>query len=103
MCVGESAANKCDIPPRRTAEGFRFGAVAMFLKEPETNTSLGPVCAQASGFTCVKNSDTMLYLTDDLCFIDSSNALWRGPSHWNGVFGFMSWRKGSILSVILKV
>ena len=66
--MGESAADKCDLSPCRTAEGFRFGALAMFLKEPETNTSLGPVCGQASGFTCVKNSDTMLYLTNDDLF-----------------------------------
>ena len=64
--MGASAADKCDLPPSWTAEGFRFRAVTMFLKEPETNTSLGPVCGKVSGKSCVKNSDTMLYLTNDV-------------------------------------
>ena len=64
--VREPAAHQSDAPTVTTAEWLNIDAAAVFLEQPESDASLGPICSKACRFSLIKDADTMLNLVHNL-------------------------------------
>ena len=64
-CMGEVTSDQRCFPACTAAERCVCGASAVFLKEPVSDASLGPICGQAGRFGFVKYADTLFNLIND--------------------------------------
>lgn len=63
-CMGEVTSDQ-RFPACTSAERRVCGASAVFLKEPVSDASLGPICGQAGQFGFVKYADALFNLIND--------------------------------------
>lgn len=64
-CMGEVTSDQRCFPACTTAERGVCGASAVFLKEPVSDASLGPIYGQAGQFGFVKYADALFNLIND--------------------------------------
>lgn len=64
-CMGEVTSDQRCFPACASAERRVCGASAVFLKEPVSDASLGPIYGQAGQFGFVKYADALFNLIND--------------------------------------